>query len=103
MYCAECQKVFAGKVCTGCGNDQTRPPLPTDDCFLVETEMLVGEILAEVLRREKIPYYFKTMFGAGVTMRIGPYCEVYRFYVPYSHLALASQHAEVICPQKEKT
>ena len=101
MYCAECQKVFAGSACPCCGSQEVRVPLPTDDCFLVETEMLFGEMLAEVLRREKIPFFFKTMLGAGITMRIGPYREVYRFYVPYSHLALASQHAETICPQAE--
>ena len=99
MYCPDCQRVCTGETCPYCGGVDLRLPLPGDDCFLVETEMLFGEMLAEVLRREKIPFYFKTALGAGVTMRIGPYCDRYRFFVPYSHLALASQHAEIVCPE----
>ena len=98
MYCIDCQTVFSGKICPKCSGDNVRAPLPTDDCFLVETEMLFGEMLAEVLRQEKIPFYFKTTLGAGLTMRLGSYTERYRFYVPYSHLPRASHHAETICP-----
>ncbi len=99
MYCYECENVFTGTSCPYCGNVDVRAPRPNDNCFLVETEMLVGELLAEVLRQERIPYYFKTLYGAGVTARIGPYCERYTFFVPYSHLAIAQQHAESICPK----
>ena len=98
MYCYECKNVFAGDLCPYCGSSKGRKPLPRDDCFLVETEMLIGEMLAEVLRQERIPFYYKTLLGAGIASNIGPYRERYAFFVPYSHLALARQHAEVICP-----
>jgi len=98
MYCYECKNVFTGEVCPYCGCMDVRMPEPHDDCFLVETEMLIGELLAETLRQERIPFYFKTRYGAGITARIGAYCEHYLFFVPYSHLALARQHAEIICP-----
>jgi len=60
--------------------------------------MLFGEMLAEALREKQIPFYFKTLRGAGLTMGIGPYCDVYRFYVPFSHWEQAGDVAAVICP-----
>ena len=103
MYCPRCKQLFEGSICPFCGATQVRAPFPDDECFLIETGMLMGEMLADLLRREKIPFYFKSSLGAGLAMCIGPYQDVYRFFVPYACWTQAQEQAAFLCstPQEE--
>lgn len=101
-YCDKCKRLQDSEQCALCRGKSTRLPKADDECLLTECEMLFGEMLSEALRDRQIPFYFKALRGAGLTMRIGPYCDVYRFYVPFSHWEEACDVAAVICPNFEE-
>ncbi len=46
MYCEKCHSLIEGKKCPACGPKKVREPLDDDLCFLVEKEMIWGEMLA---------------------------------------------------------
>lgn len=98
MYCENCRVVFEGTECPHCGNEKGRPPEADDDIFLVEKEVLYGEMLADVFKQKGIPHYFKPRLGAGMAMTVGLYQESYRFYVPYAHWADALEALEELFP-----
>lgn len=85
QYCHKCNVLCNAHICPICGNRQLTIPKSEDFCFLVEKEMIWGEMLADVLQQNQIPFTYKPTMGAGLTMKVGPAQERYRFFVPYSH------------------
>jgi hypothetical protein len=75
--------------CPACGSRKIRQPQADDDCFLVEKEVIWGEMLADVLTQKNIPFYYRKALGAGVAAYVGPLLERYSFYVPYSQFPAA--------------
>ena len=86
MYCSRCNVLLDGDVCPHCGNKKTRAPLDEDLCFLTGQDVIWGEMLADVLKQNHIPFFQKSALGAGMAMKVGPYLDRYSFYVPYSYL-----------------
>lgn len=91
MYCEDCKTLFEGSQCPNCVGKHIREVADNDDCFLVQKEMLWGEMLADLLRQHEIPFYYKPVLGAGITMSVGAYMDSYRFYVPYPKLGAAQE------------
>jgi DNA-directed RNA polymerase subunit RPC12/RpoP len=91
MYCEKCKKLFDDTEirCPACGSKKIRKPQADDDCFLVEKEVLWGEMFADVLTQNKIPFFYKKALGAGLAAYVGPLLERYSFYVPYSQFSAA--------------
>ena len=89
MYCEKCRILFGDSeaTCPICGNRKIRRPDPDDDCFLIEKEVLWGEMLADVLTQNNVPFYYRKALGAGVAAYVGPLLERYSFYVPYAHIS----------------
>lgn len=96
MYCERCSVVFEGHVCPQCGSKKVRAEVGADYCFLIEKEMIWGEMLAEVLRQNSIPFYQRNVFGAGLTLNVGSYLERYKFFVPYAYLSEAQNLVDVL-------
>lgn len=94
MYCEKCKMLFEGNVCPHCGSSKVREPKDNDECFLTEKEMIWGEMLADMLNQNHIPFYYKRVQGAALAMATGGRSECYRFFVPYSRLALAQDVTE---------
>lgn len=86
MYCEKCGIIFEGKRCPVCGDQNVRPPIPRDLCFLTEQETMWAEMLEDVLKQNDIPCLTKNVLGAGLALKVGPMSERVRFYVPYLHL-----------------
>lgn len=102
MYCDHCKLLTAETTCPACGSRALREPQEDDSCFLTEKEMLWGEMLADLLRQNQIPFLYKKALGAGLAMEVGPYQERYAFYVPYAHLPAAKEIvAGFFSPQNE--
>lgn len=89
MYCERCKIVFEGNECPKCGNKKVKEPAGDDLCFLVEKEVIWGEMLADVLKQKDIPFYHKNVLGTGFALRAGSQFERYKFFVPYSHFSYA--------------
>lgn len=85
-YCDSCRIVTDRVECPVCGKGDLTEPDEQTVCFLIEKEMLWGEMLAEILRKNKIPFWYDTVLGAGIALKIGPSFERYRFYVPFPYL-----------------
>ncbi len=96
MYCEKCNVVFDGNVCPNCGNKKVREPNGKDLCFVVEKNVMWGEMLADVLKQHNIPFYHRSVLGAGLALKVGPGLERYRFYVPYSHLSSAQSLVDAL-------
>lgn len=93
-YCEKCAIPFTGDRCPECGKKRDRYVQPDDICFLTEKELIWSSMLADILKKENIPFMQKNVLGAGVTLRTGPMTERVRFYVFYKHLAEASDIVE---------
>lgn len=96
MYCERCNVVFDGNFCPNCGSKRVREPSGSDYCFLVEKDMIWGEMLADVLKQSDVPFYHKNVLGAGVALKVGPYLERYRFCVPYAQLSRAQDLVDAL-------
>ncbi|MBQ7475436.1 MAG: hypothetical protein IJS78_05895 [Clostridia bacterium] len=94
LYCGNCYILFDGKRCPVCGRKSARGPEPDDPCFLTEKEQLWGEMLADVLKQNGIPFIGKNVLGAGLSLKTGPMRERIRFYVPYGRLTEAGDIVE---------
>lgn len=96
MYCEKCNTLFDGgcAACPACGSKETREPTQDDDCFVVEKEAIWGEMLADVLKQNGIPFIYKKALGAALATKIGSYRERYRFYVPYAQVPAAQSIVE---------
>lgn len=51
-------------------------------CFLTEKEPIWGEMLADVLKQNGVPFVIQKALGGGLRDRVGPLLERYSFYVP---------------------
>lgn len=99
MYCEKCHSLIEGKKCPVCGSKKVREPLGDDLCYLIEKEMIWGEMLADVLKQNEIPYLYKESLGAAVTIQIGAMLERYRFFVAFSHYERAKDIVEGLFPE----
>lgn len=72
MYCENCQALTPENevCCLRCGEKTARQPRPEDYCFLVEKEMLWGEMLADVLEQENIPFEISVLWGLAWLRRL---------------------------------
>lgn len=102
-YCEACKTAFEGARYPTCGNADARAARDGDECFLTEQDMIFGEMLADVLKQNGVPFYYKPMLGAGLTMKVGLYKERYRFFVPYEHFAQAQQVLDALFPPAGET
>lgn len=102
MYCKKCNIIFNDNICPKCKSKDIREVKPDDDCFLIEKEMVWGEMLSDLLKQNKIPFYFKNVLGAAITANIGPYSEYYRFFVPCSYLERAKNLTDELFNHEEK-
>ncbi len=90
MYCKRCFCAFEGERCPHCGEaSRVRAVQPQDECFVLETPLLWGEVLCDLYRQSGMPYTLRRALGAGLATLVGPYQERYRFYVPYARLGEA--------------
>ena len=98
MYCEGCSSLFeeSSSKCPLCGSKKVRIPAPDDPCFLVEKDAIWGEVLADVLKQNNIPFYNKKLLGAGLEMNIGLAFERYKFYVPFSQVSQAQELVEAL-------
>lgn len=96
MYCDRCNALFDGNVCPNCGNRKVREPVDEDYCFLIEKDVVFGEMLADILKQNDVPFYQKSVLGAGLALNVGPYLERYRFYVPHSHFQYAKSLVDAL-------
>ena len=96
LYCENCMTIFDGDHCPDCKATTLRSPEPSDFCFLVEKEVMWGEMLADILKQQQIPFTYKPILGAGLALKVGPAAEQYRFFVPYSHYQQAQEIVEQI-------
>lgn len=85
-YCDKCYSVFETIKCPNCNNRKVREVLEDDYCFLIEKEVLWAEMLMEVFEKENIPYIAYPTYGAGLSIKMGLYSEIFKFYVPYQFL-----------------
>ena len=88
-YCENCQLILEGDVCPLCGSRRVREPAAEDVCFLIEKDQLFGDMLADVLKQEKIPFLQRGRLGAALAMRTGGLLESQRFFVRYDDLPRA--------------
>ena len=63
-------------------------------CFLTEKEPMWGEMLADVLKQNDVPFVIEKALGGGLSDRVGPLLERYSFYVPPAYLEQAKGLAE---------
>ena len=86
LYCEKCQIAFDIICCPVCGGEKARQPRSSDPCFLVEKEILWGELLEEALKNNGIPVLVKKRMGIGMALKVGPLLERVQIYVPFSRL-----------------
>lgn len=98
-YCDSCRLVFEESVCQNCGR-RLRCPAENDPCFLIEKQEIYAGILREYLENHHIPYYDEAAMGVGLSMKVGPMLERYRFYVPYAHYEKALKCVETLFSQE---
>lgn len=100
MYCEKCGRVTKGysPLCPVCGSRKVREPRMDDKCFLAEKEHIWGEMLADVLSKNNVPFLRQPILGAGIAMNLGHGMERYRFYVPYSRLEDAQTVLDTMFP-----
>ena len=89
MYCEKCRHVFEGEHCPNCRKGRVRPVQADDPCFLTEKGAPWNGMLADVLRRNGIPFLTDGRMGAGLAPRAGTMLESSRFYVRWDDLERA--------------
>lgn len=89
-YCDRCNNIFIDDKCPHCNSKKVREVRDDDYCFIIEKELIWAEALRELLDKNNIPYEVLTKYGAGLSIKMGPYNEVYRFYIPYKYMEQAT-------------
>ena len=79
--------------CENVSSKQLRETEENGFCFLIEKEAMWGEMLADVLRQEGVPFVIQKELGGGLADRVGSILERYYFYVPADQLEQAQQIA----------
>lgn len=102
-YCDRCRTVTETEPCPVCGKQVLSEANADTICFLVEKEMLWGEMFAGILKGNGIPFWYDTVLGAGTAIKIGPYREHYRFYVPFSFWEQANLLVEQVFTEEACT
>lgn len=102
MYCEKCRNLFEGtnRTCPVCGSRKVRYPRADDPCFLTEKESVWGEMLADVLEKNHVPFLKEPVLGAGIALRLGQGLERYRFYVRHSQLDKARELRGRLFPEE---
>lgn len=93
-YCRKCCVLFEGEeLCPFCGNESFGGPGSEDPCVLTEKDGLWGDVLADVLEQNRVPYRCHPVVGAARTC-MNPLWERWRFFVPYAWLERARELAD---------
>lgn len=71
MYCEKCKLCFEDTLCPVCGNRKVRQIDEKDLCFLVKKDQLWSGLVADVLKKNQIPFIAQNELGAGLTAKIG--------------------------------
>lgn len=102
MYCEKCSRLFEGGhgACPSCGSKKIRYPRVDDPCFLTEKESVWGDMLADVLSQNGIPFEKRPVLGAGLALRLGQGMERYRFYVLHGRLEEAWALTQALFPEE---
>ena len=98
MYCEKCKLCFEDTLCPVCGNRKVRQIDEKDLCFLVKKDQLWSGLVADVLKKNQIPFIAQNELGAGLTAKIGLCSERNLFYVPYEYLQRATDLLGEIFP-----
>ena len=89
--CTDCKRLVEGPVCSHCGSRKLRVPLDADFCMVAELSYPEAEMLKELYADNGIVCTERSVFGAGITVKLGMNLERMRLYVPYNRYAEAEQ------------
>lgn len=89
-YCDKCHIIFTEARCPNCNSKKIRTVLDEDYCYVIEKNLLWAKIIQEAFEKNNIPFIVSPVYGAALSLKIGPYLESYRFFVPYKYIDKAS-------------
>ncbi|MEA4921151.1 MAG: hypothetical protein VB078_09545 [Clostridiaceae bacterium] len=101
MYCEKCNLVVNGDICPNCGSVKLRKENNNDICYLIQEKTPWAEMLADILKSNKIPFSCTPLVGAGLSLRTGQIGD-YKFFVPYEFLSQAEDVLKGIGPLTDK-
>ena len=102
MYCEKCKRIIEGERCPACGSKKVRNPESGDLCFVTEQDYVSSGILEDILQQNGVPFLKKDVMGAGMAIKVGPFLERSRFYVPYERYQEAETIAEDLLSVSEE-
>ena len=91
LYCENCMKLVEGPTCPVCRNRKLRKVEPGDFCLVAELPYMQAEMLKELFADNEIPCTDRSVFGAGITVKLGFNMERTRLFVPYDRLEEAKE------------
>ena len=91
QYCTDCKRLVEGPACRYCGNTKLRVPLDADFCMIAELSYPQAEMLKELYEDNGIPCTERSIYGAGITVKLGSNLDRIRLYVPYERYTLAQE------------
>ncbi len=94
QYCNDCKRLVEGPTCPHCGNRKLRAPLDADFCMIAELGFAEAEMLKELYADNDILCTERSVFGAGITVKLGANLDRIRLYVPYNRFTEAEQLKE---------
>ncbi|NMD37203.1 MAG: hypothetical protein GYA87_00810 [Christensenellaceae bacterium] len=94
MYCEKCKNIVNSTPCPLCKGKNVREIKEDDLVYIVEKRAMWAEMLMDVLRQEEIPFSYRNILGAALSMSVGREKESYIFYVPYIYLDKAKNIVE---------
>ncbi len=94
QYCTDCKQLVEGPTCPHCGCRKLRAPLDADFCMVAELGFAESEMLKELYADNSIPCTERSIYGAGITVKLGVNLDRIRLYVPYNRYEEALQLKE---------
>ena len=91
QYCTDCKRLVEGPSCCYCGNRKLRVPLDADFCMVAELIYPEAAMLEELYGDNGIPCTARSIYGAGITVKLGSNLDRIRLYVPYNRYEEAEQ------------
>lgn len=94
LYCKDCQRLVEGPVCRFCRNTKLRVPLDADFCMVAELGFQQAQMLVELFDDNGIVNTQRSVYGAGITVKLGANLDRIRVYVPYNRFEEATKLKE---------
>ena len=91
LYCEKCMMLNEGPRCVRCDGKRLREVKIGDFCFLDEQTQMWAEMLCDVLEKNGIPCFSRSVLGAGLAMAVGANMDRQRVFVPYEKLDEAKE------------